>query len=52
MNKGTVATGLHCVFTTFSEDEVLKNRGEGELLTEKLGGGVWSASQNPYTIYI
>ena len=50
MNKGTVATKKHCVPTTFTEDEVLKN--QGGLLTEQLGGGVWPASQNPYTIYI
>ena len=25
---------------------------QGGLLPEKLGGGVWSASQNLYTIYI
>ena len=50
MNKGTVATEQHCVPTTFPEDKVLKN--QGGLFPEKLGGGVWSASQNPYTIYI
>ena len=50
MNKGTVATEQHCVPTTFTEDEVLKNH--GGLLPEKLGGGVWPASQNPYTIYV
>ena len=51
MNKGTVvATEQHCVPTTFTEDEVLKN--QGGLLPEKLGGVVWPASQNPYTIYI
>ena len=49
MNKGTVATEQHCIPTTFIE-EVLKN--QGGLLPEKLGGGVWPASQNPYTIYI
>ena len=27
MNKGTVATEKHCVPTTFTEDEVLKNQG-------------------------
>ena len=36
MNKGTVATEQHCVPTTFTEDEVLKN--QGGLLPEKLGG--------------
>ena len=52
MNKGTVATEQHCICipTTFTEDEVLKN--QGGLLPEKLDGGVWPASQNPYTIYI
>ena len=42
MNKGTVATEQHCVHTTFTEDEVLKN--QGGLLPEKLGGGVWPPS--------
>ena len=36
MNKGTVATEQHCIPTTFTEDEVLKN--QGGLLPEKLGG--------------
>ena len=29
----------------------LKARGERGVLPEKLGGGVWPASQNPYPIY-
>ena len=50
MNKGTVATEQHCVPATFTEEELSKN--QGGLLPEKLGGGVWPASQNPYNIYI
>ena len=49
MNKGTVATAMLCPHHIYRRQGVKK---PGGLLPEKLGGGVWPASQNPYTIYI